>query len=1815
MSSCPLHKTAWVIHYQFADKTQAPWRERRLACVKKRDDDGIVIGKGAEVPDEGNIPNGGDVPPWQAAKGFRERIYELATPTLINDLAKHAKSEKALQEYLQENQKEIFATVYQKGGHSLKNAGRVYDAISQHTMRPADIHQMIEKLIAPQPEKDTALEDALIVHAPEKGESQEKKQTRWQKLLAHVATLTHPLYRRLSSFLGNKTVLGIGISIDSIFEDLRDKNKRLSLFRRLASLRHDLVLENAASVGDRQQALEDLQAILYHGQFMLGEGEKAEFYELYSRVSAAKLMVEEEGERYAQEKMQPKEKMQSDALAESETIRKFLINEQGHSSVIRGEEGLLARLQKQAHELGDENPFSILAQGLSKNEWLGALRVPEHLKYTCILFALEEIAALKHDVGLNKRHDTMNLLDRMKSTIIQLLQRGTRGFPEESAGTIYARHGTLPIIRRNFEELQKKISRVERPSRADIDEILLLYTWLSHNDNQFDADSGMRLKIEVWRENAEATSAELQNEAADARRDLAESLTDTSPLRADVLRDAGLEVLLSALAEVEEEKAIEENRTRLARYFELLSPEKRHKVDREPPLLHKVCDDEYAEKRLRRVRELVEKNVSLAAVNEDSVIIALDEEHKKERMLRLHMHGAFIESQEAKILAVLEADIRAKSAGLQESFSKKIGERMKERLKLRNADVPELARTIEKMEWDQLPGVLAVNEMETTLALGTLKTLSLRNQKVPSEAARIALEQLNALKEDVEDADERMREREEKILASQESAQRIVDDPETPEELKTIVAPVARGEVKIAGGTAAQIRRLEDRRVKKAIAPVLGEVSDTDSEDLALLDDRLRSVKQRIDAILPSYLGERGDDLGQRAKEKIDGELKNLARSLKSGVIAGVKTQIDALESCVHILEKNKEEYEELDEAEFATYIKQEPTLRGKPQYIFGVYNRREKKIVLNKAAIDHYGSSAREVTLLHERRHAFHDALREIFPAFLTDAYDQVHLKSAAIEQRGKELMPKEGLTEEVWKDEVMDEVLVRAFVEAEKGEEMKRKGKEFPPGMLVGAKDRALFEALGKSTMPLEFETLLTKRKGRLLVAEDADNEEVPAAPAARSSVATAERGPNFQPPPFKEGSEVTTNFEFMRQGFIKIESFMKSNDFYDTAKNQASLATLRERKENLEEEFRRNMYAEEDEGFINRVQKLKDDIGAITKAINTWDAEQRDLRDAPQKPTFWHALTSSIEFMSINDFVSIAKAIGEDIKRKHHRREQGRIGRVGISLTEWIGNTWGLKEIPYINTLSAEFLRREKSAEQEEVENWKKSLEELDSYELLAILHHPSNPDHMKAILLLLSERGRMDWSDTEFWKALNNFSYYKMPIPECQRDENLRDDWLRKLMSDVFDKDFFRNIRTKNGAGIRSGMETFSGEVDRLSNMDEGMENELAKQLKIYVHAKHHHEEHIPDDVQPHLYEAIIIYAMKNGKMSMEDKFFYLVQGIAEGIIPRDRLAVMAGEGGEGLLNIFPFIDYFYKRNNTIFEIRALARRLREDDNWEHDDYYKPGPKTTRWLELEVAREESVQKRLSKGMIKRGQEADHDDMHFFIPRLDAKTVDQLTLPAGGARPQLSDQAWMNAYTGFNSYFKSFGMVAQLENEGLGKFTSTDTQDIIRSIATFVRMDGIMTQRSAFGDSDARRMTLPWGKLRTQKSVVNTKGDVVYEERKRVDAFVKSVIAVYGLHPDYIRVMLYDTEKSQPYDKNHIGTGKTDDKVYELSNKFETELRKEILSQGAGKLKDLLMEHEPGFSSHAKKYNYDFVRKEAEKEKHAASHSATAAEHSPH
>ena len=169
--------------------------------------------------------------------------------------------------------------------------------------------------------------------------------------------------------------------------------------------------------------------------------------------------------------------------------------------------------------------------------------------------------------------------------------------------------------------------------------------------------------------------------------------------------------------------------------------------------------------------------------------------------------------------------------------------------------------------------------------------------------------------------------------------------------------------------------------------------------------------------------------------------------------------------------------------------------------------------------------------------------------------------------------------------------------------------------------------------------------------------------------------------------------------------------------------------------------------------------------------------------------------------------------------------------------------------------------------------------------------------------------------------------------------------------------------------------------------------------------------------------------------------------------------------------------------------------------------------------------------------------------------------------------------------------------------------DIKDIIRGIATFVRMDGIMVQRSDFRDNGARRMGLGIQKIKTQKSVVNESGEKVYKERERVDLFIKAVIDAYNLGSNYNDIMLYNVEEEGPFNEQKMK------EVEKLSSTFDQVLSNAIKRDGAGKLKEVLIDFEERFKSHNLDYNYEYVKNEEIRRRRSPSGATASSSHSSH
>ncbi len=506
-------------------------------------------------------------------------------------------------------------------------------------------------------------------------------------------------------------------------------------------------------------------------------------------------------------------------------------------------------------------------------------------------------------------------------------------------------------------------------------------------------------------------------------------------------------------------------------------------------------------------------------------------------------------------------------------------------------------------------------------------------------------------------------------------------------------------------------------------------------------------------------------------------------------------------------------------------------------------------------------------------------------------------------------------------------------------------------------------------------------------------------------------------------------------------------------------------------------------------NRIKK------EILDSIDAFDKRSYDLTKQPHgRRNWWQYITKDIQWLSIMDYVQMAKEASEDIQRLWKRRGEQARAKVGTLLTSWISN-----KVPYIGQLQYEFNRRAQSSELDAVGVWKKALENVDPYTMQESLSEIRNADHLKAILMRLTELGRLNWDDVELWRALGRLSHFQMPEEPCKRDQQLRDFWLKKCIEDIWtDKSLYYDWKQANDGSYNSGKSKFTTTADDLSNISGGLAARMEMQLRMFKRAKDNNEK-IPNDVNPHIYEECLHYAIRNGKCSMEQKLYYLVRGVASGLLPLDRLRYLAGEGGK-VLNVFPFIDYFYGHNNTVADLKRIEKMIIETVPGKE---FAPGPQTTLWFNLEVLRDPSVRTRISKAISgERAQNIDHEDYPGLMSQADFTQIEELTGAISGTRQKQSYEAMKNAYLGFTMRFKTLGRIASLHQRN-GKFGKQEVHEASQAILAYVHYDNIMTRN---GWDKKERGKLEWNKY--DEECPSSGGKTVHQVRDTANAFIVEI-----------------------------------------------------------------------------------------------------------
>lgn len=510
----------------------------------------------------------------------------------------------------------------------------------------------------------------------------------------------------------------------------------------------------------------------------------------------------------------------------------------------------------------------------------------------------------------------------------------------------------------------------------------------------------------------------------------------------------------------------------------------------------------------------------------------------------------------------------------------------------------------------------------------------------------------------------------------------------------------------------------------------------------------------------------------------------------------------------------------------------------------------------------------------------------------------------------------------------------------------------------------------------------------------------------------------------------------------------------------------------------------------------------------------------------------------FLSFKDIIHLGKELIEFIKRRHERRSKRRFGFVGQMLP----------------VLGDEFKRIHQGAENEEVHKYEESFEQLGIWDLSDKIHTTSNPDVAKACFIVLTKKGELRWDDMRMWSMLNRLtsttpgldgSRLQIQLTEEPQDDPKNpghkisgQDKVKNSIDALWGEGTWAEWFAKNHSSYESGKSKFENKAKQLEVDPKGtggLDGECARLLSEWKEGKY---------VSPHEYEEMIDWSIKAGKMSAEDKLFFIIEGLTakcpsgpmQGmtLLEIDRIGEIEGK----YLNAFPLLDFFTSPFEKPFHPRYLSGEISLEDTkkvYKVEDLQsfidtqfkdesknnKAGKNFSKFLWEYMIVDPRFRQRLSKG-IARSNNMDHDDAHLYMPASTLEQVETFTGSHTGTQKFFTDEGYKNGYPGFNQYIISLsnryeelqerlGKGGMEELDGKTKKAIEDTNNqLLEAVRSYFLFDAILS---------GRRDMRSEGKARLGTSAMNDGAVVdrsvkIREHKEQLDNLVKAICDTYHI-----------------------------------------------------------------------------------------------------
>lgn len=525
-----------------------------------------------------------------------------------------------------------------------------------------------------------------------------------------------------------------------------------------------------------------------------------------------------------------------------------------------------------------------------------------------------------------------------------------------------------------------------------------------------------------------------------------------------------------------------------------------------------------------------------------------------------------------------------------------------------------------------------------------------------------------------------------------------------------------------------------------------------------------------------------------------------------------------------------------------------------------------------------------------------------------------------------------------------------------------------------------------------------------------------------------------------------EVLTDKAFSRSGVkLEIKKGLKHQlDFFNSAplNSQERRLLMRSMNDGMKEMKQAfdNIEVEANVQFVETLNKLRLYRESLTFTEGPVTQEVIWINPFEAWGHVWHSVTTTIK----GNVETEAK------------RGAGYLQKQGTKWMEKVPNPTNNQVIKSFKEFSANGEQEAEHAEHGRVGDIQKGYEGFNTEHLYHLAAETSDRWEFKACLNLLADRGRVNWYDPWIYTQLNRWQKtVKLPTdPNWHRTYiTASDDMLRQAFIYIYRvTDDFKNLKNKNTSSWESKKGEFKKGLGLLAAEPGGLKREADKLLDKFKDDHHNHIHFSKAD--PIKYEAIIEYAIEQGKMNGEDRMYYINHGIAEGFLPFDRGAELTK-----LNNTYPPVDRYDSGSArgdrpTIFDVKEWAC---------HDKV------TNMYDVFETLSDNAATNQRANKTISQGQNrVDHDDAPMLAGHIDAETMQRILsangqggygLPATGLQSLVvGHELWLDMYAHRFSQKKKEFNDAQLTRfvTMVMRFDGITSRQMYANQTTFWRLD---------------------------------------------------------------------------------------------------------------------------------------------------------------